>query len=175
MDVRVTALVFENPDVVGRCGFLIPEPPHKVVVAQPFERRADMLRPTVGASRPASRSSARILRKLGAQRSAEAGATEHQLMALFGWTNPQQAAVYTKNANRSKLEAQAARLLQAQSSNKRVPLFAAVESSGNTQAKKCLIIEVACSGWRPLPDSNRCCRRERARKQTAVDNCGRRK
>jgi hypothetical protein len=72
-------------------------------------------------------------------------------MALFGWTNPQQAAVYTKKANRAKLEAQAARLLQAQSSNKRVPLFAAVESSGNNQAKKCLIIDVACSGWRPLP------------------------
>jgi integrase len=40
--------------------------------------------------------SAHGLRKLGAQRCAEAGATEHQLMALFGWTNPQQAAVYTK-------------------------------------------------------------------------------
>jgi integrase len=52
--------------------------------------------------------SAHGLRKLGAQRCAEAGATEHQLMALFGWTNPQQAAVYTKKANRAKLEAQAA-------------------------------------------------------------------
>jgi integrase len=33
--------------------------------------------------------SAHGLRKLGAQRYAEAGATEHQLMALFGWTTPQ--------------------------------------------------------------------------------------
>jgi len=32
--------------------------------------------------------SAHGLRKLGAQRCAEAGATEHQLMALFGWSNP---------------------------------------------------------------------------------------
>jgi integrase len=40
--------------------------------------------------------SAHGLRKLGAQRCAEAGAREHQLMALFGWTNPQQAAAYTK-------------------------------------------------------------------------------
>jgi integrase len=47
--------------------------------------------------------SAHGLRKLGAQRCAEAGASEHQLMALFGWTNPQQAAVYTRKANRAKL------------------------------------------------------------------------
>jgi integrase len=46
--------------------------------------------------------SAHGLRKLGAQRCAEAGATEHQLMALFGWTTPQQAALYKKNANRAE-------------------------------------------------------------------------
>jgi integrase len=74
--------------------------------------------------------SAHGLRKLGAQRCAEAGATEHQLMALFGWTNPQQAAVYTKKANRAKLETQAAALLQAQISNKSVPLLPAVASGG---------------------------------------------
>ena len=56
--------------------------------------------------------SAHGLRKLAAQRCAEAGATEHQLMALFGWTNPQQAAVYTRKANREKLEASAAALLK---------------------------------------------------------------
>ena len=61
--------------------------------------------------------SAHGLRKLGAQRCAEAGATEHQLMALFGWTNPQQAAVYTRKANRAKLEGQAALLLQGQNRN----------------------------------------------------------
>jgi integrase len=80
--------------------------------------------------------SAHGLRKLGAQRCAEAGATEHQLMALFGWTNPQQAAVYTKKANRAKLEAQAAALLQGQTGNKSVPLFAAVASGGTNAAKK---------------------------------------
>jgi integrase len=80
--------------------------------------------------------SAHGLRKLGAQRCAEAGATEHQLMALFGWTNPQQAAVYTKKANRAKLEAQAVALLQAQTSNKSVPLFAAVASGGTNGPKK---------------------------------------
>jgi len=79
--------------------------------------------------------SAHGLRKLAAQRCAEAGATEHQLMALFGWSNPQQAAVYTKKANRAKLEAQAAALLQAQISNKSVPLLAAVASGGTTRSK----------------------------------------
>jgi integrase len=80
--------------------------------------------------------SAHGLRKLGAQRCAEAGATEHQLMALFGWTNPQQAAVYTKKANRAKLESQAAGLLQAQRSNKSVPLSPAVAASGTIRPKK---------------------------------------
>lgn len=70
--------------------------------------------------------SAHGLRKLGAQRCAEAGATEHQLMALFGWANPKQAAIYTKKANRAKLEAAAAPLLDAGSSN------AAPERDGNT-------------------------------------------
>jgi hypothetical protein len=42
------------------------------------------------------RISAHRLRKLGVQRFAEAGASKHQLMALFGWTDPHQAAVYTK-------------------------------------------------------------------------------
>jgi integrase len=74
--------------------------------------------------------SAHGLRKLGAQRCAEAGATEHQLMALFGWTNPQQAAVYTRKADRAKLEAQAAALLEAQIGNKSVPLLPAVASGG---------------------------------------------
>ena len=79
--------------------------------------------------------SAHGLRKLGAQRCAEAGATEHQLMALFGWTNPQQAAVYTKKANRARLEAAAARLLQGQSSNESVPLSPVVASGETIRSK----------------------------------------
>ncbi len=47
-------------------------------------------------------------------------------MALFGWANPKQAAIYTKKANRAKLEAAAAPLLDAGSSN------AAPERDGNT-------------------------------------------
>jgi len=95
--------------------------------------------------------SAHGLRKLGAQRCAEAGASEHQLMALFGWANPKQAAVYTKKANRAKLEAAAAPLLDARSSNaagadsnaaaerdsnKSVPLFGGVPAGGTVRPKK---------------------------------------
>ena len=88
--------------------------------------------------------SAHGLRKLGAQRCAEAGATEHQLMALFGWANPKQAALYTKKANRAKLEAAAAPLLDARSSNaaaerdsnKSVPLFAGVPAGGTVTPRK---------------------------------------
>ena len=80
--------------------------------------------------------SAHGLRKLGAQRCAEAGASEHQLMALFGWSSPQQAALYTKKANRAKLEAAAAPLLEARIGNKSVPLFPAVASSGTIQPEK---------------------------------------
>lgn len=62
--------------------------------------------------------SAHGLRKLGAQLCVERGATEHQLMALYGWESPKQAALYTKRANRQLLESEAAALLQ----NKIVPL-----------------------------------------------------
>jgi integrase len=79
--------------------------------------------------------SAHGLRKLGATRCAEAGATEHQLMALFGWLNAQQAAVYTRKANRKRLEADAAPLLQGRNLNKKVPLFPAVTSGGTSGAK----------------------------------------
>ncbi len=74
-------------------------------------------------------------------------------MALFGWTNPQQAAVYTKKANRAKLESQAAPLLQGQNRNndltstvpapplkgtiqqQSVPLFPAVASGETIRLK----------------------------------------
>src|SRR3984893_3423239 len=80
--------------------------------------------------------SAHGLRKLGAQRCAEAGASEHQLMALFGWSTPQQAALYTRKASRAKLEAAAAPLLEARNGNTSVPLFPAVASSGTIKPDK---------------------------------------
>jgi integrase len=80
--------------------------------------------------------SAHGLRKLGAQRCAESGASEHQLMALFGWTNPQQAALYTKKANRAKLEAAAAPLLAVRNRYGSVPLSPTNASSGTVSEKK---------------------------------------
>jgi integrase len=80
--------------------------------------------------------SAHGLRKLGAQRCVEVGATEHQLMALFGWASTKQAAVYTRKANRARLEAEAAPLLQGRKGNGSVPLSPVVASGGATRRKK---------------------------------------
>ena len=55
--------------------------------------------------------SAHGLRKAGATIAAENGATEQQLMGIFDWTTPSQAAVYTRKANRRKLAEQNMKLL----------------------------------------------------------------
>jgi integrase len=58
------------------------------------------------------------LRKAGATRAANAGATEHELMALYGWSEPRTAAIYTRKANRQRLAAQAsAKITAAQNAN----------------------------------------------------------
>ena len=49
--------------------------------------------------------SAHGLRKIGATLCAEKGASEHQLMAIFDWSTPQQAAIYTRAASRRLLAA----------------------------------------------------------------------
>jgi integrase len=81
------------------------------------------------------------LRKLGAVRCVESGATEHQLMALFGWTTTKQAALYTRKANRARLEAGAAPLLARvppaeRNDNRIVPLSRAVNAGGTISGKK---------------------------------------
>ena len=50
--------------------------------------------------------SAHGVHKLAATRMANNGATEAQLMAVFGWTDPKMAAHYTRTANRRRLAAQ---------------------------------------------------------------------
>lgn len=55
--------------------------------------------------------SAHGLRKAGAAIAAERGATDRQLMALYGWSTAAQASVYTAAANRKILAGEAARLL----------------------------------------------------------------
>jgi integrase len=51
------------------------------------------------------------LRKIGATMCAERGATEHQLMAIFDWSTPQQAAIYTRAASRRHLAATSMHML----------------------------------------------------------------
>jgi integrase len=55
-----------------------------------------------------SRLSAHGLRKAGATRLAEAGATDHEIMAWGGWTSMKEVQRYTKAANRKRLALQAA-------------------------------------------------------------------
>jgi len=57
--------------------------------------------------------SAHGVRKIAATRAADHGATEAQLMAIFGWTDPKMAAHYTRSANRKRLAAQAMEKLNA--------------------------------------------------------------
>jgi integrase len=56
--------------------------------------------------------SAHGLRKARATIAAERGATDRQLMAMFGWTTERQATIYTRAANRKQLAADGARLLE---------------------------------------------------------------
>jgi hypothetical protein len=64
--------------------------------------------------------SAHGIRKHAAVTAAENGATEHQLMAMFAWDSPKQAAVYTRKANRTKLAKGAMHLLVSGNENKKV-------------------------------------------------------
>jgi integrase len=47
------------------------------------------------------------IRKAAARRLAEAGATVNQLMAIFGWTRPDMAIKYTREANKKLMAAEA--------------------------------------------------------------------
>ncbi|WEK04533.1 MAG: tyrosine-type recombinase/integrase [Candidatus Devosia phytovorans] len=51
------------------------------------------------------------LRKAGATIAAENGASDQQLMAMWGWTDERQAGLYTRRARRWKLAGEAARML----------------------------------------------------------------
>lgn len=51
------------------------------------------------------------LRKVGATRAAEAGCSERELMALYGWTDATMPSLYTKRANRATLAREGSRKL----------------------------------------------------------------
>lgn len=81
--------------------------------------------------------SAHGLRKAGAVRAAEHGASERELMALFGWQTGKMAAHYTRAADRKRLALGAAkRLLKAQSENENLPHLApGAGTTSNPQTK----------------------------------------
>lgn len=81
--------------------------------------------------------SAHGLRKAGATVAAENGATEHQLMAIYGWESPKQAALYTRKANRKRLAASAMHLLVPErKAHESVPLSPSKPDGGTISAKK---------------------------------------
>lgn len=61
------------------------------------------------------------LRKLAATMAANGGATAHELMSQFGWTNSKQAEVYTKGADRARLGVKASRIVSEQLENELAP------------------------------------------------------
>lgn len=63
--------------------------------------------------------SAHGLRKAGAARAAENGATTHELMAIFGWQTVKEAERYTKSAERKRLAGSATRLLRQPKASKK--------------------------------------------------------
>jgi len=83
------------------------------------------------------------LRKIGAVRAAEAGASEHELMAMFGWEDANMARVYTRKAAQKKLAASGA----AKVNQMIVPPPVPPEEKGSENN----ILE---GGWCPEEDSN---------------------
>lgn len=78
--------------------------------------------------------SAHGVRKAASVRCAEAGASAHELMALFGWTRIEQAELYTRAADRARLSAGAASMMLRPPSPPS-PLPAAMPASGATKRK----------------------------------------
>jgi len=79
------------------------------------------------------------LRKAGATIAAERGASERQLMAIFGWRSSKQATLYTRAANQQRLAGDAMRLLgEGQSANETVAPETANAKGATISATKLL-------------------------------------
>jgi integrase len=77
------------------------------------------------------------LRKAGASIAAVNGATEPQLNAIFGWTDPEMAAHYTRKASRRRLSGEGMKhLVPGQMGNEIVPLPSSVGAGGTTSPEK---------------------------------------
>jgi integrase len=81
--------------------------------------------------------SAHGLRKAGATRAAERGATERQLMAIFGWSSGRMAQYYTRKADRKRLARDAVQLLlRGQEANKNSLTFVPGEGENINKSRK---------------------------------------
>ena len=89
------------------------------VQAQSTPTAGDLLREAFGEACRAAGcpGSAHGLRKAGAMRAAERGASERQLMAIFGWSTGKMAQHYTRTADRARLAQAAAELLMPEAAN----------------------------------------------------------
>ena len=81
--------------------------------------------------------SAHGLRKAGATIAADLGASDEQLMALFGWRSRRQVSTYTRGANQKRLAHEAgSRIAAALKMNGIVPLSGSVKPQRDKTAKK---------------------------------------
>lgn len=81
--------------------------------------------------------SAHGLRKAGSTRAAEAGATAHQLMAMFGWRSLAEAEIYTRAAERKKMAAMGMAFLEkGVSAGESAPLNSPMKASGMNSREK---------------------------------------
>jgi integrase len=79
------------------------------------------------------------LRKAGATIAADNGATDSQLMAIFGWTTKKQTTLYTKKADRKRLAQEAIRkLVPEQKMDRIVPPKKRLAKSGTKMPKKAI-------------------------------------
>ena len=69
----------------------------------------------------------------GATIAAENGATEHQLMAIYGWDSPKQAALYRRKANKKKLAATAMHLVEPERTENKSVSFSCLTKPGETK------------------------------------------
>jgi integrase len=84
-----------------------------------------------------SHCSAHGLRKAGSARAAEAGATAHQLMAMFGWRSLAEAELYTREAERKRMaELGMGKLLDGVMAPRSVPPSRPVPSGGTNEENK---------------------------------------
>lgn len=85
-----------------------------------------------------NRCSSHGIRKAGATIATDNGASEHELMATFGWESPKQAAIYTKTANRRRLAGSGAAkitLSKVEKANKIAPPLERVETQRDNEAE----------------------------------------